>query len=142
MRKISIAEAIQIARSGKSLEGVSIENLEETQIKAKDVLLLADFGVVVPEQNIYYDDNDVEYDPEFDDVTWNRLPSDISLEEQSKMVNGINTKHASGTKVINISLELEDKEISKWAIENHNKLKYLLNKFVSDLYESRKIIEK
>lgn len=135
MNKINVAEAIKMARNGKSLEGFAIEDLGETQVKAKDVLLLSDFGIVVPAQNIYYADSDIEYDPEFDDVEWSKLPSGTSLEQQAEMVK-------ASKEVINISIELEDREVNKWAIENYDKLKYLLNRFVADLYESRTIIEK
>ena len=116
MKKINVVEAIKMARSGKSLAGVSIEDLGETQIKARDVLLLSDFGIVVPEQNIYYDDSDIEYDHEFDDVEWRKLPSGISLEQQAEMVKTVNEKRTSSKEVINISIELEDREVNELSL--------------------------
>jgi len=85
MPSISIHQAIEKAQRGESLEGFAIKDLTDTQMKAREALLLADYGIVIPEQNIYYDDKDIAYDPDFDDVTWTRLPDQISLEDQSKM---------------------------------------------------------
>jgi hypothetical protein len=31
---------------------------------------------VIPEQNIYYNDEDIAYDPDFDDVEWSKNQSD------------------------------------------------------------------
>ncbi|MFZ2898938.1 MAG: hypothetical protein WA004_09965 [Saprospiraceae bacterium] len=37
-----------------------------------DALLLAENGIVVPDGNIVYDDSDIQYDPDFDDVEWGK----------------------------------------------------------------------
>lgn len=142
MKKVEISEAINMARDGHSLEGVAISNLDEVQVKVKDVLLLSEYGVVVPEQNIYYDDAEVAYDSEFDEGTWTRLPSGISLEDQAKMAADFVKVKAGESRALNIELEIEDKEINEWASDNYDKIKRLLSKFVSDLYEARTIIEK
>lgn len=110
--KIEITEAIARARNGQSLEGVVIDDFYNTQVKAKDALLLADFGIVIPEQNIYYDDADVAYDPEFDDVSWTRLSPDISLADQARMVAEHKTKQAAKTASFNVVSDPESKEIN------------------------------
>ena len=72
--KLKIEQAIELARKDKSLEGVIIEDLKETQVRAVDALILAEYGIVIPEQNIYYSDEDIAYDPDFDDVKWSEEP--------------------------------------------------------------------
>lgn len=62
--KLKIEQAIERARKKQSLEGVVIEDLKETQVRAVDALILAEYGIVIPEQNIYYSDDDIAYDPE------------------------------------------------------------------------------
>lgn len=140
--KISIQEVISKAQNGESLEGMAIEDLADTQVKAKDVLLLSRYGIVVPEQNIYYDDKDVAYDPAFDDVKWTRLSATSSLEEQAQIVAEAEQNLSRTHSAIQIELALKDADMSHWAKENHRKISSLLNKFVTDLYEARTLFEK
>jgi hypothetical protein len=73
--KVKVEQAIEMARNHESLEGLVIENLSDTQVRAIDALALAEHGILIPEQNIYYDDKDITYDPDFDDVAWSKEPS-------------------------------------------------------------------
>jgi len=54
-----------------------------------DALLLAENGVVIPEQNIYYDDRDIAYDPDFDDVEWSEEPVKLTWEEKAELARQI-----------------------------------------------------
>ena len=80
--KLKIEQAIETARKNKSLEGVIIEDLKGTQVRAVDALILAEHGIVIPEQNIYYKDDDIAYDPDFDDVKWSKEPLKMTWEEK------------------------------------------------------------
>ena len=80
--KVGIEEAIAMANDGQSLEGIIIEGLNDSQIKAMDALMLARHGIVIPEQNIYYDDSEIAYDEDFDDVEWSKEPIKLSFEEK------------------------------------------------------------
>ncbi len=77
--KVGIEEAIAMANDGQSLEGIIIEGLNDSQIKAMDALMLARHGIVIPEQNIYYDDSEIAYDEDFDDVEWSKDSIKLSL---------------------------------------------------------------
>jgi ribosome biogenesis protein Tsr3 len=45
--KLTIEQAIERARKKQSLEGVVIEDLKETQVRAVDALILAEYGIVI-----------------------------------------------------------------------------------------------
>ena len=87
--KVNIEKAIELARNNKSLEGVTIEDLKDTQVKAVDALLLAENSIVIPEQNIFYDDSDIAYDPDFDDVEWSEEPVRLTWEEKADLARQI-----------------------------------------------------
>jgi hypothetical protein len=48
--------------------------LDDTQVDVVDALALARQGIVIPEVNIYYDDEKILYDLDFDDVEWSKNP--------------------------------------------------------------------
>ncbi|MFN7116235.1 MAG: hypothetical protein ACK4TA_05510 [Saprospiraceae bacterium] len=79
-----------MARENRNLEGVVIEDLKETQVRAADALLLAKPGIVIPEQPIYYED--VAYDPDFDEVEWSKKPLKMTWEEKMQLSEEINKK--------------------------------------------------
>lgn len=56
---LKVKQAIAMARNNESLEGLVIEDLQDTQVRAVDALALAEHGIVLPEQNIYYNDEDI-----------------------------------------------------------------------------------
>ena len=78
--KIKIDQAILKARNGESLAGITIEDLQDTQVKAKDAFILAEYGILIPEQNIFYDDADIAYDADIDDVEWSKEPIRMTWE--------------------------------------------------------------
>lgn len=49
---LKVKQAIAMARNNESLEGLVIEDLQDTQVRAVDALALAEHGVLLPEQNI------------------------------------------------------------------------------------------
>ncbi|MCB9081886.1 MAG: hypothetical protein H6555_09270 [Lewinellaceae bacterium] len=67
---ITIETALARLRAGQSIAELTITGLDTTPLRMQDALLLAEHGVVVPSGNIRYDDADIAYDPEFDEVTW------------------------------------------------------------------------
>lgn len=136
----SLEEAIEILHGGGSLRGRTIEAFEDRRVSGREALLLSAAGVVVPEGNIDYLDEEVEYDPEFDDATWTRLPAGITLEEQINMAR----EHERRQKVVytlTTVLDLEDDAVKVWVEKNHEQIKTLLNRFVTDIYNSREILE-
>lgn len=143
--KIGIDQAIIKARNGESLAGITIEDLAEKQIKAKDALILAECGILIPEQNIFYDDSDIAYDPEIDEVEWSKEPIKMTWEEKIKMFEGQEVKRKAPHRKENeltVKIEISDQEVREWVKKNQKKLGQLLGGLITDLYKVRTITKK
>jgi hypothetical protein len=138
MKVIDIEKAIALANAKHSLDGLAIKDLNETQVRAVDALALADQGVLIPEQNIIYRDEDVQYDPEFDDYSWTQLPSGTRLEDLESIVA---QQRSNEKPSMNIELEVEDEKAMEWAKENYSTIKNMMNALVKELYNSSSMIE-
>lgn len=55
-----------MAHEGKSLKGLVLEDIQDVQVNVRDALSLSRQGIVVPEANLFYDDNDIVYDEDID----------------------------------------------------------------------------
>jgi len=135
--KVNVKKAIELARNNKSLEGVTIEGLEDTQVKAVDALLLAENGIVIPEQNIFYDDRDIAYDPDFDDVEWSEEPVKLTWKEKAELARQISEDEEE----ISVKIKISDREVRKWIYDNYDKMGGILQNFVIDIYKANKIIK-
>ena len=133
--KMKIEQAIERARNNKSLEGIAIEDLKDTQVKAVDALILAENGIVIPEQNIYYDDEDIAYDPDFDDVEWSEEPVKLTWEEKIALAKQISENEEE----ISVRIKISDKEVRNWVHNNYDKIGVILGDFVIDIYKANKI---
>lgn len=63
--KISVSEALQMLESGLSLSGFSID-FDGIKVEALDAMRLNKAGVMVPEEVIWYNDEDIAYDEDFE----------------------------------------------------------------------------
>ena len=138
--KLRIEQAIEMARKNKSLEGVIIEDLKETQVRAVDALILAEYGIVIPEQNIYYSDEDIAYDPDFDDVKWSEEPLKMTWEEKMQLSEEMD-KNNKKEGEISVKVNISDQEVRQWVNENHDKMGQILGNFIVDIYKANKIIK-
>jgi hypothetical protein len=140
MKVIDVQRAIEMARADESLEGWAIKDLAETQVKAVDALLLADHGIVIPEQNILYRDEDVAYDPEFDDYEWTQLPAGTSLEDLGELAKV--EEPSPGQPTLKMELEVEDERALEWVNEHYASIKNIFTSLIKELYSSRSMMEK
>ena len=138
--KLKIEQAIEMARKNKSLEGVIIEDLKETQVRAVDALILAEYGIVIPEQNIYYNDDDIAYDPDFDDVKWSEEPLKMTWEEKMQLSEELH-KNNKKEEEISVKVNISDQEVRQWVNENYDKMGQILGNFIVDIYKANKIIK-
>lgn len=138
--KLKIEQAIEMARQDKSLEGVIIEDLKETQVRAVDALVLAEYGIIVPEQNIYYKDEDIAYDPDFDDVEWSEEPLKMTWEEKMQLSEEMD-KNSNKEEGISFKVNISDQEVRQWVKENHDKMGQILGNLIVDIYRANKIIK-
>ena len=138
--KLKIEQAIELARKDKSLEGVIIEDLKETQVRAVDALILAEYGIVIPEQDIFYSDEDIAYDPDFDEVKWSEEPLRMTWEEKMRLSEEIE-KNNKKEEEISVKVNISDQEVRQWVNENYDKMGQILGNFIVDIYKANKIIK-
>ncbi len=117
--KVKVKQAIAMARNNESLGGVIIEDLQDTQVRAVDALALAEHGILLPEQNIYYNDDDIAYDTNFDEVEWSKEPLKMNWEEKIQLAAQIEKNAALSSKYWGawrqnpLSIEEIDTEVHK-----------------------------
>lgn len=138
--KVKVEQAIAMARNNKSLEGLVIEDLQDTQVRAVDALALAEHGIVLPEQNIYYNDEDIAYDPDFDEVEWSKEPLKMTWEEKIQLAAQIE-KNVANEEEISVVVKIADREVRQWMSEHGDKMGQILGNFIVDIYKANQIIK-
>ncbi len=68
MKMLTVKQAVELVNDGGNLDGVVLDAGSAAQVNVRDAMVLSRGGIVVPEQSIYYDDADIEYDQEIDDL--------------------------------------------------------------------------
>jgi len=68
MKMLTVKQAVELVNDGDNLDGVVLDAGSAAQVNVRDAMVLSRGGIVVPEQSIYYDDADIEYDEEIDDL--------------------------------------------------------------------------
>jgi hypothetical protein len=130
---ITVAEAIALLRSGAQLGNRVISDLATSRIKAMDALLLAEHGIVVPDGNIVYDDRDIQYDPDFDEMEWGKP---FSFQEKKEQLEKI----ASGEELV-VRLQIKDDRMKEWLDNNRTKLDLIINKLLEDFYKTEQLLK-
>jgi hypothetical protein len=138
--KVKVEQAIEMARNNETLEGLVIEDLMDTQVRAVDALALAEHGIVLPEQNIYYNDDDIAYDPDFDEVEWSKEPLKMTWEEKIQLSEKIE-KNSLGEEEIAFVVKISDRQVRQWVKENNEKMGQILGNFIVDIYKANQIIK-
>ncbi|MBK8652421.1 MAG: hypothetical protein IPN20_00380 [Haliscomenobacter sp.] len=120
---ISVAEALKRLESGQTLSGFSID-FERIKIEALDVMKLSKAGVNVPEEAIFYDDDDIAPDEAFEG-NWQRIDYDPIQELDSQTQTEVT-----------IALR---KEVRQWIAEEHIHLNRLIEILIDGFYQSQKV---
>ena len=115
--KISVSEALRKLEAGESVSGYSID-FDRIKIEALDVMKLSKGGIIVPESAIYYDDDDIAYDEDFEG-DWVR----------------VDTATKSKTEV---RITLQD-DIKQWVEKNNVQLDQLIEKLLEGFYRAQKM---
>lgn len=137
--KVKIEQAIEMAKNNESLEGLVIEDLKYTQVRAVDALVLAEYGILIPEQNIYYSDNDIAYDADFDDVEWSKEPLKMTWEEKAELAEEIKTEKEE--EEISVKVKISDDEVRQWVNDNYDKMGRILGNFIVEIHKANKIMQ-
>ncbi|MBL7780514.1 MAG: hypothetical protein JNM22_04795 [Saprospiraceae bacterium] len=92
MKILTVKEAVEWVNSGNNLKGVVLEEDTIQQVNVRDALVLARGGIVIPEKNIYYNDNEIEYDEDIDDLIITSGIVNLSWEEKAKKSKELGVK--------------------------------------------------
>jgi hypothetical protein len=122
---------------GQSLEGVVLEEKSVKQVNVRDAMVLAREGIVIPEQNIFYNDEDIEYDEDIDELVIASGVVNLSWEEKARRAN----EYREAGKEIMVNLSTHTPEIDDWITKNKKKLEALLKPIVINLFNAEKIMK-
>lgn len=132
-------EAIVLLKQGGIAEDIVLSDIDKKKLGFRDALLLVENGFLVPRGNIVYQDSDVEYDADFDEVIWNNKYSKLGdLLSSKEIINKEDKKNIN--EIIEVEISVEDKAIQEWMLQNTSKLKRIVNKLIVDLYHTDKIL--
>lgn len=135
-------QALAMIKNGESLKGVVLEDLDAVQVSARDALSLARSGIVVPEQNVFYDDADIAYDEEIDEVEWSTENLNLSWEEKAKLFSESKQEGAkNNSKPVTLEITTNDLEVDTWLRENRERLSEVIKPIVKSLFEAEKMIK-
>ncbi|MBL7783506.1 MAG: hypothetical protein JNM22_19895 [Saprospiraceae bacterium] len=124
-KKMTLAEALTLLRSGEKMDKLTIDFKKGDKVKALDAFKLGKAGIMVPEEVIEYDDSDIAYDPDFDDYEWVRTNTNPNKTIKEKLT---------------IDIELE-KNIQIWLQKNNIEINILIEKLIHDFYSAEHIDE-
>ena len=116
--KISVSEALKKLDAGEPVSDYVID-FDRIKVEALDVMKLSKGGIVVPEAAIYYDDEDIAYDEDFEG-DWVR----VDTATQSKT---------------EVRITLQD-DFKRWIGENNVQLDQLIEKLLDSFYREQKMV--
>lgn len=132
---MKIEQALTMVKNGESLKGAVLEDVDTVQVSVRDALSLARAGIVVPEQNVFYDDDEIAYDEEIDEVEWSTENLNLSWEEKAKLFK------QSQPQPITLDISTNDLEIDTWLSENRERLSEVIKPIIKSLYKAEKMIK-
>lgn len=119
--KVSVSEALQMLESGQSLSGFSID-FDRIKVEALDAMKLNKAGVMVPEEAVWYNDEDIAYDEDFEG-DWMRVEDDgLTMPQQE-------------TQQVNIVLK---KDVKRWIDSKNINLEKLIEQLLDGFYQTQK----
>ena len=122
--RLSVSEALRKLESGEQISGYTID-FERIKIESLDVMKLSKGGVIVPEESIYYADDEIVLEDE-EQRDWERI--DYDPLEQDKEVK------------TEVKIVLK-KDIQNWVETKDIKLDKLLEQLLEGFYQSQKIVK-
>ena len=131
-KKIGIHAAIDLLKSGGNIDKVIISDLTTSKVKAMDALLLAENGCLVPDGNIVYDDDQIQYDSDFDDVTWGKPVPFKSLSSET-------AKQLSDTTELVFKLQIKSADMKQWLSQNREQLNLVVSSLLESMYKAERL---
>ena len=140
MRVLTVKEAVERVNQGENLEGVALDESTIKQVNVRDAMVLSRGGIVVPEQNIYYNDEEIEYDEDIDELVITSGIVKLSWEEKAKRAKEYSDEGKLEREIM-VDLSTQKPEIDDWIAKNKQKLETLLKPIVVNLYNAEKIVK-
>ncbi len=122
--KISVSEALKKIELGEQISDYLID-FERIKIESLDVMKLSKAGVSVPEEAIYYDEESIEHDEEFEG-NWVQIDADPLMKKEGET---------------EIKIQLKS-EIKKWIESKNIQLDELVENLLDNFYKTQKIVTK
>lgn len=66
---LSLDQALTLLKAGQAVDPKEV-NTQSGKVSSVDALRLYRIGIEVSEEQIYYDDSQIAYDPDFDEEEW------------------------------------------------------------------------
>lgn len=136
MKTLTVKEAVDRVENGGDLKGIVLDKVSMSQVNVRDAMILSRGGIVVPEENLYYDDNDIAYDEEIDELIIGNEITHLSWKEKSKRFEEFNQQNR-----VSISITTDNAEIEDWIKSNKSKLGELLKPIITNLFYAEKGIK-
>ncbi len=138
MKVLTVKEAVEWVNSGNNLKDVVLDENTIKQVNVRDALVLARGGIVIPEQNIYYNDDEIEYDEDIDELIITSGIVNLSWEEKAKRDKEHSKKER---KEVMVDLATQKPEIDDWITKNRNKIEMLLKPIVVNLFNAERAVK-
>lgn len=136
MKVLTVREAVEKLSVGGNLDGVTLDANSTKQVNVRDALVLARAGIVIPEQNIYYNDDEIEYDEDIDGLVINGIIN-LSWEEKAKRAEQYNKQ----AQKVMLNLSTQKPEVDDWITKHREKIETLLVPIVINLFNAEKAIK-
>ena len=130
MMKVKTSEAIKMAKEGKSLKDVILEDINEVQVSVRDAMSLSREGIVVPEANMFYDDNEIAYDEEIDGLERIGELRKMSWEEKEAFLSGEDENE------IAVKIRIPNRRMKLWVDKNSTRISDMLGSILLSLYNA------
>lgn len=140
MEILTVKEAVERVNKGGNLKGVVLEESTIKQVNVRDAMVLSRGGIVIPEQNVYYNDEEIEYDEDIDELVITSGIVKLSWEEKAKRAEENSEKLKEGKEIL-VDLSTQKPEIDDWIAKNKDKLEILLRPIVINLFNAEKVIK-
>lgn len=130
---IDIHSAIDLLKSGGNLDDIIISDLTTSKVGVMDALLLAENGCLVPDGNIVYNDKQVLYDPDFDDVEWGKAIPFKKL-KQTLFSEEEETKQIESAELI-VKLHIST-DMRQWLAQNREHINIVIGGLLESMYKA------
>lgn len=134
--KIDVHSAIDLLKSGGKIDKIIISDLTTSKVKAMDALLLAENGCLVPDGNIVYDDDKVQYDSDFDEVAWGKL---VPFKQMKESLSSATAKQLSETTELVVKIQIRSTDMKQWLAQNREQLNFVINGLLESMYKAERL---